>query len=269
MWGAEPSSSPRKRAPAGAIAQHEHPLATAGDADVQDPALLLDVLGQAVRDDPVGDTEHHHAIPLPALHSVDGAQRDAALGTLAMERAPQPRLEGRRVGMEIGHLQQGLEVVEVRSARAAGAVEQRHRRPEADVVADRGEEVASAGALRGQRRQPVEVGGQVIELLGDPDVVDAGRRLAHIGHGTTTVEPLHGPLRQPSARPTVHLGEVGAAQVLRVDRDAEVGQRRPHPEAREHALVEDRVDRNPGLRQRHVRCQQQRLHPRQHGGVDG
>ena len=173
----------------------------------------------------------------------------------------------RRVGVEVGHLQQGLEVVEVRAAGAAGAVEQRHRRAEADVVAHRGEEVAGAGALRGERRQPVEVDGQVVELLGDLHVVDAGGGLAHVGDRTAPVEPLHRPLRQPSARPAVHLGEVGAADVLRVDRDAQVGQRRPHAEPREHALVEDRVDRHAGLRQRHVRRQQQRLHPRQHGGL--
>ena len=267
MCGRRAVELAEEAAAAGAVAEHEDPLATTGDADVQDAALLLDVLGQAVRDDPVGDAEHHDAIPLAALHPVDRAQRDAALGPLAVERAPEPRLERRRVGVEVGHLQQRLEVVEVRAARAAGAVEQRHRRAEADVVAHRGEEVAGAGALGGERRQPVEVDGQVVELLGDLHVVDAGGGLAHVGDRAAAVEPLHRPLRQPAARPAVHLGEIGAAHVLRIDRDAQVGERRPHPEAREHALVEDRVDRHAGLRQRHVRRQQQRLHPRQHRGL--
>ena len=185
-----------------------------------------------MRHDPVGDAEHHDAVPLAALHAVDRAEGDAALGPLAVERAPQPRLERRGVGVEVGHLQQRLEVVEVRAAGSAGAVEQRHRRAEADVVAHRGEEVAGAGALGGERRQPVEVDGQVVELLGDLHVVDAGGGLAHVGDRAAPVEPLHRPLRQPTARPAVHLGEVGAADVLRVDRDAQVGERRPHPEPR-------------------------------------
>ena len=56
------------------------------------------------------------------------------------------------VGVEVGHLQQRLEVVEVRAARATGAVEQGHGRAEADVVAHRREQVARGGAACGRAR---------------------------------------------------------------------------------------------------------------------
>ena len=150
----------------------------------------------------------------------------------------------RGVGMEVGHLEQGLEVVEVRAARPAGAVEQRHGRAEADVVAHGGEEVARGRAAGGERGQPVEVDGEVVELLAPPwRRRCAAAAPAHVVDRAAAVEPLRGPLRQPAAGPAVHLAEVGAADVVGVDGDAHVGQRRPHAEARQHALVEDRVDR--------------------------
>ena len=68
----------------------------------------------------------------------------------------------------------------------------------------------AVGALRGERRQPVEVDGEVVELVADLRVVDAGGGLAHVGDRPAAVEPLGGPLRQATARPAVDLGEVGA-----------------------------------------------------------
>jgi len=61
--------------------------------------------------------------------------------------------------VEVGHLEERLEVVEVGAGGAAGAVEERHGRAEADVVAHRGEQVPGRRALGGQAGEPVEVGG--------------------------------------------------------------------------------------------------------------
>ena len=126
------------------------------------------------------------------------------------------------------------------------------------------EQIARGGAALGQRRQPVEVDGEVVELLAHLRVVDAGRRAADVADGAAAVEPLGGPLRQAAARTTVHLAEVGAADVVGVDRDPQVGEGGAHAQARQHALVEDRVDRDAGIGQHDVRRQQQRLHPGEH-----
>src|SRR5829696_8167584 len=68
-------------------------VATAGDRDVEDAALLLLVGGEAMGHDAVGHAEHRDAVPLPALDAMDGRQRDAGGVRLAREHAPQPRLE--------------------------------------------------------------------------------------------------------------------------------------------------------------------------------
>ena len=222
-----------------------------------------------MRHQALGGAEDHDSIPLPPLDPVDRRQRDAALRPLAVEGASQPRLEGPGIEVEVGDLEEGLEIVEVRPAGTAGAVEEGHRRAEADVVAHRREQVARGGPHLGERGQPIEVGGEVVELLADLRVVDAGGGAPDVAHRTALVEPLRGPLREASARSSVHLAEVGAAHVIGVDGDAEVGERRPHPEPGQDALVEDRVDRHARVRQHHVRGQEQGLHPREHGHLVG
>ena len=77
VGGAVPASSSRNDGRPGAVGEHGDAVAAAGDADVEHPALLLDVLGQAVGHDAVGDAEHDDAVPLPALDPVDRRQRDA------------------------------------------------------------------------------------------------------------------------------------------------------------------------------------------------
>ena len=148
--GAVPASSSRKRDSAGAVGEHGDSVAATRDGHVQHAALLLDVLGEAVGDDAVGDAEHGDAVPLPALHPVDRRQRHAGWVGFALERRAQPRLEPGRVGVQVGDAEQALEVVEVaRALTAAGAVEQAHRRAQADVVAHRLEHVAGRAVAPG------------------------------------------------------------------------------------------------------------------------
>ena len=77
-----------------------------------------------MRHDPVGRAEDHDARPLPALDPVDGRERDAVVVAGPGERGPQPRLEPAGIGMEVGDLQQGLEVVAMGFSGQAGGVEQ-------------------------------------------------------------------------------------------------------------------------------------------------
>ena len=139
-------------------------MPAAGDADVEDAAFFLLVVGEPVGHDAVGDAEHGDAVPLAALHAVDRRQRDPGRVGLALEHVAQPRFERRRVGMEVGDAEQSFEVVEVaRPLAAAGAIEQAHRRAEADVVADDLEDVAG-GALPAGVDDEAQVVGEVEHL---------------------------------------------------------------------------------------------------------
>ena len=73
----------------------------AGDRHVEDPPLLLAVVGQAVGEESVGRLVHDHVGPLPTLHGVDRREQHAASGSPALrgELLAQPGPErGRRRG---------------------------------------------------------------------------------------------------------------------------------------------------------------------------
>ena len=147
-----------------AVGEHDDTMPAACDADVEDPALLLVVVGEPVRHDAVGHAEHGDPVPLAALHAVDRRQRDPGRVGLALEHVAEPRFERRRVRMEVGDAEQSLEVVEVaRTLSAAGAIEQAHRRTEPDVVADDLEDVAGSALPAGVDDEP-QVVGQVEDL---------------------------------------------------------------------------------------------------------
>ena len=63
----------------------------AGEAHVEDPPLLLDVLGQPVGHEPGGGVVDHDVGPLPALHRVDRRQRDPVGVGRRAELVGQPR----------------------------------------------------------------------------------------------------------------------------------------------------------------------------------
>jgi hypothetical protein len=96
------------------------------------------------------------------------------------EHRAQPRLQARGVGVEVGHLQQGVEVVAVGLALApTRSVEQVDRPAQAHAVAhvlqDR-----PAGAAPRHGGQAAQVRGQVDQLGRDLDVVDALGRPLHV-----------------------------------------------------------------------------------------
>src|SRR6478609_7809024 len=95
---------------------------------MEHPALLFAILSQSMRQDAATDSEHDYPVPFPTLDAMHCRERDAVLRRLALKRLPQPSLERRRVRMQIRHLQERLEVVEVaRPLPRAGAVEHAHR----------------------------------------------------------------------------------------------------------------------------------------------
>ncbi len=148
---------------------------------MHDAPLLLDVAGQAVRADPLGQAEHHDVVPLLALDPVDGGEgHPACVGGLSQVGA-QPDLEGGHLVVEVGQLQQGLEVVEVGAALAAlRRVEEAHGLAEADVVADEGQRVADA-ALGGSG-QALEVRRHRHEVLALAVLLQRVRELAQRAH---------------------------------------------------------------------------------------
>ena len=261
-----PGKLGEERARAGAVGEHGHPVTAAGDGDVEHAPLLLDVLGQAVGDDAVGDAEHGDAVPLATLHPVDRRQRHPAGGRLAREGRAQPRLEAGRVGVQVGDTEEALEVVEVaRSLPAAGAVEQAHRRAETDLVAD-GLEHRPRGAAAPDVEHDAEVVGEAQHLaaLLVRHLVDQRGELGQ-RPARPPSEALGEPLRQPTRRPAQDLDDVVGGHRVGRRRQSQVGERGAHAGALEHVGAQHRADRHTGLVQRHVWRQQQRVHPGQHG----
>ncbi len=184
----------------GAVGEQGDAVAAAGDRHVEDPPLLLDVLGQTVRHHPIGDAEHGDTVPLPSLHPVDRRERDPGGIGCPLERRPQPCLEAGRLGVQVGDAEQTVEVVEVaRPLAAARAVEEAHRRAQPDVVAHR---------LQHVTRRAVAAG-----VDDDLEVVDEAQHLAgvllrhlvgdrcQLGERPprAPVEPFREPLRQARA----------------------------------------------------------------------
>ena len=244
-------------------------MATPGDPDVQHPALLLQVVAQTVRHHPGLHAEDHDPIPLAALHPVHGRERDPVRILLAGEAVAEPGLEPGRIGVQVGHGQQTLEVVEVAGALPpAGAVEQTHGRPEADVVAHDLQDVSGGAPVRGVDHR-LEVLGQAQHLgrlllghlLGDPS------HARHRPRGPA-VEPVREPLGQAAGGAAHDLDDVAGVELPGAGRrEAQVGQRRPHAGALEHLGPQHRAQRDAGLGQRDLRREQERVHPGQDGHV--
>ena len=87
---------------AAGVGEQHHLLAAARERDVEHAALLLDVVGEAMRHEPVVRAEHDHPVPLEPLHPVHGRERHLAGGARvvadgdALQVLAQPGLERRR-----------------------------------------------------------------------------------------------------------------------------------------------------------------------------
>ena len=111
----------------------------------------------------------------------------------------------------------------------------------------------SAGQL-GQLGRHLEV----VDAVGGPlDVVDRA----------AAAQPLVDPPGQSPAGPPVDLAQIGGVDAVGLGRDPQVGQRRPQAGAGQDVRVQDRRHRHARLHQRHVRPQQGRAHPGEHGHV--
>ena len=107
---------------------------------VEHPPLRIEVVAQAVREQPLVHPEDDDAIPLPALDPVDRGQQHAWLrGVPRLEDRAEPGLERRRLWVEAGHSLQRDQVVGVgRSIDfVAGGVEDIDRIAQPDVEPDR------------------------------------------------------------------------------------------------------------------------------------
>ena len=188
-FGAVPVELGEEGRRVGPVGEDGDAVAAAGDGDVQDATLLLDVVGEAVGHDAVGTTPNtttrSHSRPLTRW-TVDSVT-PAGVG-LAAEQPTQPRLEPGRVGVEVGHAEEAFEVVEVaRPLAAAGAVEHAHGRAEADVVAHR----SSTERVVPRRRRPPRG-----EVVGEAE--DLGRLLVRhlVGDGAQALGRPAGPPRR-------------------------------------------------------------------------
>ena len=233
---------------------------------MEDTALLLDVLGEAVRNDAVDDAEHGHVVPLPTLDSMDRRHRDAERIALGVKGLAQPRRERRRLGVEVGDGDQAVEVVEVaRPLTAAGAVEEAHRRPETDGVADDLEDVSSRTGTAGIDDESEVVG--EIEHLG---TVLLGNLLTQCADRfdsprASPGDALGEPLGQTARRPPQDLDDVGGGEATGIDGDAEVGQSGAQPSAGQEIWCQDGVEWDVRGAERDMRGEQDRVDPSQHG----
>ena len=163
---------------------------------MEDPSLLFLVLGQPVGEEAAVHAEDHDAVPLSALDPVDRRQGDAVGRRLPAQHLPQPLVKGRRVRMEGRDLLERDEVVEVaRAFTATARVEEDHGSPEPDAVADR-PKCGRGGAARNGLHNALHVLGEVVELLGDPLIVDLLGDSPQPGDGQPIPEPLGDPPRQ-------------------------------------------------------------------------
>ena len=191
-------------------------------------------LGQAVGHDALAGSEHDHPVPLAALHAVDGAKGDAALGVHPVEGGPQPGSKDPASGWRSATWSRASRSSRCEPAAPAAAVEQGHGRAEADAVAHRAEQVPGRGAALGQPGEAVEVAGQVVELGRHLDVVDPARGLAHVGDGPAAVEDhLVTHLGRPRLGRRWTSARSRPSTRVRVDGDAQVGQRGPHARVRD------------------------------------
>ena len=253
-----------ERARPAAIGEDGDPVAAAGDRHVQDAPLLLLVLGEAVGHDAVGDAEHGDAVPLPALDPVHGRQRHAGRVGLPLEHRPQPRLEAAGVGVQVGHAEQAVDVVEVadepcpppvRSSRLIAAP-----RPTSSRTASSTWRVVPAPSCVDDDAQVVDeaqhLGGVLVgDLVGERgELGEAPARPAG--------EPVREPLRQAPRRPAQDLDDVVGRHRVAGRGDAQVGERGAHAGALEHVGAQHRRHRHAGLVERDVRREQQRVDAR-------
>jgi hypothetical protein len=89
-------------------------LGAAGDGDVEDSSLLLDVVGQAMGHETDTGVPDHHMAPLETLHPMDGGQgHGRRIRRSPFQRRSQPRLEIRDLGVGVGEDDEGIEIVGV------------------------------------------------------------------------------------------------------------------------------------------------------------
>ena len=150
----------------------------------------------------------------------------------------------------------------LRALPAARAVEQAHRRAEADVVAHRLEHVARRAGPAG-----VDDDAQVVDEAQHLRGVLVGDLVGEAGElGQAPARPageaVREPLRQAARRPAQDLDDVVGRHRVARRGDAQVGERGAHPGALEDVGAQHRRHRHAGLVERDVRREQQRVDAR-------
>ena len=228
----------------------------ARERDVEDAPLLLDVVGEVVRHQPVVDAEHDDVRPLHALHPVHGRERDlvgasrrpaggrdacaaTARSRPGRARAPRPR-------------DQRVEIVAVARLRPApAAVEGLERAAEPDRRRGR---AAAASRCRHRARTAPPSMLEVVEELVEP----AGARRRR-GRATRCVASACGPRCAAGARGAAS-GSGGGPRVARSGPgSASAPTRRREPQVRERG-ARARCGRAPRSRSARSRGSPPRAH---------
>ena len=242
-------------------------MAATGDGDVEHAALLLDVLGQPVGHDAVGDAEHGDAVPLPALHPVDRRERDAVgrrsrAGTrraaTARSRpgrgAGRPRRAGRRG-------RRGGWSPARRPCGRAGSSPRRARRRRAPPP-------GRAGSCPSRRRRRRPAGRRPGAAPWRRPCPAPGRRCPTSwasDHRARRCRRSGNHCGRPAGRAAQDLDDVVGAHRVAGGGDAQVGEGGAHAGALEHLGPQHRRHGDAGLVQGDVGRQQQRVDAGQHG----
>ena len=245
--------------------------ACARERDVEQTALLLDVLGQAVRVLVGVGLMNDDERPLLPLHAVHGGQRDAIGAVAGTEVLAQPTFERARVGLELGELSDGGEVVVLRSAvhAATADVERGDRRRQAHRVADGGHQSRRGGTTRGEVLQPLDVVGEGVHPFRLAVGGQPCRQPSQPVERRLLADPVGHVRVQRARRPAQGLGEVARRQRGGGRGQSQPGERGAHSGAFGELVADAAVDRQPLAGQRHLHRGEQRVDATEHRDVAG
>ena len=134
-------------------------MAGAGDRDVEQPTLLLGILGEAMRKLVGLCVVHDDIRPFLPLDPMHRGERDPGVGPRGLQVAAQPGFEGVRIRVQLGQLHDRGEIVALSGTvhAASVVVERRDRRGEADGVTYCAQQLCRGGSRRSHGLQSLDV----------------------------------------------------------------------------------------------------------------
>ncbi len=243
---------------------------------MEDPSLFFVVLGQSVGEQAVGGVVHHDMGPLPALHGVDRGQRDAVDVGRGAQLVRQPSGEQTGIGLQVGQLRQGVEIVAVGRTGALAPLVEGGGTGVQSAVTDLGPEHGQDGGRRsrpGRPPHPADVVAQVAHLPRFPlaaFVLEPPGQADQFIDRTLSAHQVEQRRTHPPLRSSGHLAQHGSRKgVGRRRGHGQPGQGGPHAAALEEALAHPAGDGDPAIAQDHLDRGQRRVDPGQDGDVVG